>query len=104
MGGEARQTALYVYMAPSQRSTQRFFTQLFLDETELVGLAAYLFLARHSAECADQICKELPRGSRRIGRTGLERQRPCKPFTGNLARDLIANFTNSFFLRGIPIE
>ena len=31
------------------------------------------FLARHSAECADQICKELPRGTRRIGRTGLER-------------------------------
>ena len=44
-----------------------------VDETELVGLAAYLFLARHSAECADQICKELPRGTRRIGRTGLER-------------------------------
>ena len=62
-----------------------------VDETELVGLAAYLFLARHSAECADQICKELPRGTRRIGRTGLERQHPCKPFTRNLARELIAN-------------
>ena len=79
MGGEARQTALWHHLDGSHKGSRR-------DRARWIGRLP--FLARHSAECADQICKELPRGTRRIGRTGLERQHPCKPFTVNLARDI----------------
>ena len=94
MGGEARHTALWHHLNGSHKGSSH-------NGSRWIGRLP--FLARHSGRVRRSDLQRAAAQDPQNRSHWFGTAAPCKPFTGNLMRDLIANFTNGFF-RGIPID